>query len=58
MDCSIDDLIAYKNNALKVLWLSGQFVTTSKVEELFSAEILRRQIEGGIDIKQIINSRV
>lgn len=57
MNCSIDDLIAYKNNALKVLMLSGQFATASKVEELFSFEILRRQIEDGIDIKQIINSR-
>ncbi len=40
MDCSIEDMIAYKNNALKTLKIHGQFATASKVEELFNAEIL------------------
>lgn len=57
MDCSIEDMIAYKNNALKILRMSGQFATSSKLEELFNAEILRRQIESGVDIKQIVNTR-
>lgn len=54
MDCSIEDMIAYKNNALKILRLNGQFATASKVEELFNDEILRRQVESGVDIRQII----
>lgn len=57
MDCSIEDMIAYKNNALKILNSSGQFATASKVEELFNAEILRRQVESGVDIKRIISTR-
>lgn len=54
MDCSIEDMIAYKNNALKILRLSGQYATASKVEELFNDEILRRQVESGVDIRQVI----
>lgn len=55
MDCSIEDMIAYKNNALKTLKMHDQFATASKVEELFNAEILRRQVESGADIKQLIS---
>lgn len=40
MDCSIEDMIAYKNNALKTLKMHDQFATASKVEELFNAEIM------------------
>lgn len=57
MDCSIEDMIAYKNNALKTLKMHGQFATASKVEELFNAEILRRKIDAGVEIKQIISIR-
>lgn len=54
MDCSIEDMIAYRNNALKILREHGQFATALKVQELFDAEILCRQVEVGVDIKQII----
>ena len=57
MNCALEDMIAYKKNALGILKLHGQFATASKVEELFNSEILRRQIDSGVDIKQIISTR-
>lgn len=54
MNCSIDDMITYKKNALDILRRNSQFATASVVEDLFNREILYRQVESGADIKQII----